>query len=349
MPLPRKCPSPRLRLSGAALALLAGCHAAGEAPADSAGAERLDPTLPARFRALAAALEENEDELARAILTGLRARPLSAREEERVVSSERVLRGRELVRSLELRLASEPVPEAEARFRLVLVARSRAAQELCLRLAPCDLKRSRASMDARGVEGLEFESRVSSALAELCFSPGVEQEIELLTYELPLGRALGVRERWRIETRAGEIECGGVAFPAANVAVTGCERERLAPVLEPGAVAPGALAERLGAQSTPSARELLELALRTASTERGAALRALAPVVAALARSAPERVVAAEPALRWLTQNRDIGPDAAGWARYLEARVAAGAGASDTPAVRDRLDLPASPRNGGAR
>jgi hypothetical protein len=333
--------------------LLAACHAAGgagdgrAAPAAEAGPAPADPASAARFRALAAALEEGEDELARAILAGLRARPLSAREAERLASAERVLRGRELVRALELWLASEPVPGAEARFRLVLGARSRAPEELCLRLAPCDLKRSRASMDARGVEGLEFESKVTRALAELRLVPGVEQELELLAYDLPLGRALGVRERWRLETRAGEIECGGAAFPAANVAVAGCERERLAPVLEPGAAAPAALAERLSAESAPTTRELLELALRTASAGREAALGALAPVVAALARTAPERVAAAEPALRWLTQNRDIGPDAAGWARYLAARVAAGAERPDEE--RERLDLPAPARAGDAQ
>jgi hypothetical protein len=333
----------------ALLALSAACRAAGNAPAPAAPPERADPASAARFRALAAALEEGEDELARAILAGLSARPLSARERELVASYGRVLRGRELVDTLELRLASEPVPEIEGRFRLVLVARSRAAEELRLKLAPCDLKRSRASMDARGAEGLEFESRATAALAELRFVPGVEQELELLTYELPLGRALGVRERWRLETRAGEIECGGATFPAANVTVAGCERERFSPLVDPAAVAPAALAERLAAASPPSTGELLELALRTARTERETALRALAPVVAELARTAPERVAAAEPALRWLTQNRDIGPDAAAWARYLAAGVAAGARGSGAPERRDGLDLPAPARPGGAR
>jgi len=348
MLLPRKCPSLRPSL---AAALLAACQATGgartEAPA--AAAERSDPTSPARFQALAAALEEGEDDLARAILAGLRARPLTVHEEERAASAERVLRGRELVRALELSLASEPVPGAEARYRLVLVARSSAAEALELHLPPCDLKRSRASMDARGIEGLEFESRVSSALAELRLAPGVEQRVELLTYELPLGRALGVRERWRVETRSGEIACAGESFPAARVKIAGCERERLASLLDPEAVDPGALGERLVASEVPSRRALLELALRVRSTEREAALRALAPVVAELARTAPERIAAAEPALRWLTQNRDIGPDAAGWARYLATRVAAGASEPAGGREDDRLDLPAPGRAGGAR
>jgi hypothetical protein len=231
----------------------------------------------------------------------------------------------------------------------VLVARSSAAEALRLRLPPCDLKRARASMDARGVEGLEYESKVSPVLNELSLAPGVEQRVELVTYELPLGRALGVRERWRVETRSGEIECAGERFPAARVRIAGCERERLSPLLEAGPVAAGALGERLAASEAPSRRALLELAMRVPGTEREAALRALAPVVADLARKAPERVTAAEPALRWLTQNRDIGPDAAGWARYLEARCAAGAGEPDRERENDRLDLPAPGRTGGAR
>jgi hypothetical protein len=348
MCLPRKRPSPRPSLAAALLALSAACHAAGGAGEAPAAAVEPDPTVPARFQALAGALEDGDDELARAVLDGLRARGLTAREEERAASAERVLRGRELVRALELSLTSEPVADTEGRFRLVLVARASGAQALRLRLPPCDLKRSRASMDPRGIEGLEFESKGTSALADLRLAPGVEQRIELLTYELPLGRALGVRERWRVEARSGEIECGGGTFPAARVKIAACERERLAPALDPEPVAPGALAERLAASESTPPRALLELALRIASTERETALRALAPVVAELARTTPERVAAAEPALRWLTQNRDIGPDAAGWARYLAARASGG---SDPDRARgnERLDLPAPPRTGGAR
>jgi len=351
MPLPRK--RPRAGLSRPALlALLAACRTAGEAPAAPSapvGAERPDPARRARFQALAAALEEGEDELARAILTGLSARPLGARERELVASAECVLRGRELVRTLELALASEPVPGDGTRYRLVLVARSRATQELRLCLPPCDLKRSRASMDARGIEGLEFESKASEALRELNLAPGVEQRALLLTYELPLGRALGVRERWRMETRSGEIECAGESFPAGHVKVQGCERERLSPLIAAEPSAPGALAERLDGAGVTSARELLELALRIERGERDAALRALAPVLASLARTRPRHIALAEPALRWLTENRDIGLDAAGWARYLAARVTA----ATQPAAPGGLDLPVRPRDerpaGGAR
>ncbi len=348
-PKNRRRPSPRRASLLGGLVLLAACQAAGGErapgrvvePTAAGGVTLSDPAAEALFQALAAALEEGEDELARSLLVGLSARPLGTRERELVASAERVLRGRELVRGLELALASEPVPGEEARFRLILVARSRDTEEVHLRLPPSDLKRLRASMDARGFEGLEFESKASHALAELRLRPGVQERFTLLTYELPLGRALGVRERWRMETRSGEIECAGEVLPAGHVKVQGCERERLSPLVAPEPAPAEALAERLGQEGVPSTRELLELALRIEPAGRESALRALAPVVAGLAHTRPGHVALAEPALRWLTQNRDIGPDPAGWARYLEARLAAGT-AESTPGG---LDLPARSRN----
>lgn len=346
MLLPKK---PRRASLLVALALLAACRAAGGAgqPASQRGRvvvpaapgpdEPGDPGTEALFRTLASAIEEGEDELARSVLAGLAARPLGARERELVASAERVLRGRELVRALELELVSEPDAAAEGRYRLVLVARSENTEAVRLRLPPSDLKRLRASMDARGFEGLEFESKVSAGLTELALFPEIEERLPLLAYELPLGRALGVRERWRMETRSGEIECAGEVFPAANVKVQGCERERLSPLVEGGPLPARALAERLVQEGVPTRRELLELAMRTESTQREPALRALAPVVAELARTRPGHVELAEPALRWLTQNRDLGADPLAWARYLEGRVAAGA----APPAPGGLDLPA--------
>lgn len=330
------------------LALLAACRSAGgghaRPPAEpapvvtlsAAGAEPL-------FEALRSALAEGEDELAERLVAGLRTRALNAREQEIVAGAERVLAGRRLVRALEFQLASEPVQGSENAHTLFLVARSRATEPVRLQLPPSDLKRLRGTIDARGVEGFEYESRACEALSELVLAPGVERRVELIEYELPLGRALAVRERWRLETRSGEIHSGDTAYPAANVRVASCERERLSPLLAPGPAAETALAEALAASEPPAAQALLELALRTPRAARGAALAALAPVVARLAREAPERVQRSEPALRWLTQNRDLGPDAAAWARYLDARVAAGE--HDPSAPAGGLDLPAPRRD----
>ena len=160
----------------------------------------------------------------------------------------------------------------------------------------------------------------------------------ILTYELPLGRALAVRERWRLVTRSGEVQSDGQRFPAAAVNVAGCARERASPLL---AARPDAAAEfvaELEDAGHPSTRALLEAALAIPPDEREAALAALAPLIAELARRDPERVLAAEPALRWLTENRDLGADPAAWARYLANR--SGSESNDHP----RLDLPDRPR-----
>jgi hypothetical protein len=300
-------------------------------PADSA-------VLPA-VKALSAALASGNDALARGLVASLRKRTLLPEEKALLDSAEKVLTGRELVHTLELTLASEPVAGAEGRFVLVLRARTQHTSALHLRLPPADLKRLRANVNALGAEGLDYESKVTPVLRDLVLEPSLENRVELLTYELPLGRSLGVRERWRLETRSGEIEADGVRYPAANVKVNGCERERLSPLCAAEPVAPDALATRLASPQPPSMRELLELALRTPPEEREAGLAALAPIVAELARSAPERIARAEPALRWWTQNRELGNDAAAWARYLEARSSATHAAGEPSP--DGLDLPA--------
>ena len=302
----------------------------------------------AAFQALRAALAAGEDERATRCVAALRARPLGARELELVNGAEKVLAGRALVRGLELALESEPDPSEDGRFRLVLVARSEAPGDLTLRLPPCDLKRLRATIDGNGVESLDYESRASSALRALALPPATEKRVELCTYELPIGRALAVRERWRLEPRSGEIESAGERYPAAAVRVAICERERLSPLVVPEPVASDALAQRLAADEPPRLRELLELALRTPRAEREAALAALEPVVARLAHATPQRVQICEPALRWLTQNRDLGPDASAWARYLAARVAAGSGGEESKPAGG-LDLPEHPREAHLR
>jgi hypothetical protein len=336
----------RLRRAEVLLALLsaplAACLAGGGGPAPGAdGPPLAAPENEAAFQALGAALADGRDAEAAALAGRLRQRPLTRDELGLLDSAERVLRGRELVRGLDLRLVTVPDPDDLGTFALVLEAVTTASVPLVLRLPAAEVKRSRASINAHGDEGLEFESKASRALAELRLAPGVTTRVELRRYELALGRALAVRERWRLEPRAGEIELGGARFPAQRVRVIGCERERLSPLLAPGSVPAGALAEGLRAEPPTSARALLELALRTSTDEREQALAALVPVIEDLAARDPARVAAAEPALRWLTQNRDLGPDAKAWARYLAGRPAA-EGAGREPG-EGALDLPALP------
>lgn len=326
--------------SAGAPAWLGACRAAAPGRV-SAPAPQPSLNTPA-LRALQAALEEEEDELAQRLVATLRTRELTSEEDALVAAAERVLAGRELVRALELTLESVPVEGApEGAFQLRLRARSRAATPLRLSLPPADLKRMRVAMDAHGMEGIEYESRACTALGALEVPAGGERELELFSYELPIGRALAVRETWALATRSGEIEGGGTSYPAARVAVSGCERERLSPFVEARTLEARALADFLVASEPPPARALLEVAMGIPIERRPAALDALTPVVMRLSQEDPERVKAAEPALRWLTGERDLGADPASWARWLRVRQER---AREAEQAADGLDLPAGPR-----
>lgn len=322
----------------ALLFLLAACQA-GRRGEPEPGA---DPALlaPARgeFALLKAALNAGDDEQAARLIAALDASELTREERAQLEGARKVLRGRALVADLELALASEELVDVPGRFELVLRARNRNTAAVTLHLAPADLKRQRATIDARGAEGLELDSKLCTVLADLELAPGVESRVVLLSYELPLGRALALRERWRLVTRSGEVRAEGQRYPAAAVTVAGCARERVAPLLVADPAAGSAFAATLRGTARPSARALLEAALAIPSAEREDVLTDLAPLVAELARTDPERIVAAEPALRWLTENRDLGADAGAWAHYLAHR--SGSEASDRP----RLDLPDRPR-----
>ena len=332
---PRARVSLALALSGA-LVLGAACRAPGTDPAPEAAADSLSPHA-GLFVALQGALEDGEDELAGILVARLDARLLSTRERDFLDASRRILAGRELARGLELALESEPLEGAPVgSYRLLLRASQRSGAALTLKLPPADLRRSRTSVDERGVETHELESRAIRCFQELELGPG-EREIELLTYDLPLGRALAVRESWSLSTRSGEFQRGDEALPAADVRVAGCERVRVVPRLEESAARPEDLARLLAQSEELDGRGALELALRIAPDEREATLTLLAPLVGELAGTAPAKVESAVPALRWLARTRDLGRDAQAWARYLANRQPSRGGVE-----RGALDLPVS-------
>lgn len=343
MLLPRKFrrPEPRAtRRPGALLRrvvplfLLLACRASAPEPGGPVVTPAGGASAQNELRALQAALAAGDEERASRLIDSLGSANLAREERAQLEGARKVLRGRALVAGLELTLASEEVAGKPGLYELVLRARNRSPGTLTLLLPPADLKRHRATIDARGMEGLELDSKLCTVFAELELPGGRESRFVILSYELPLGRALAVRERWRLVTRSGELEHDGQRYPAAGVAVAGCARERVSPLLGPGASDAEALAAALRADPPPSARALLERALALPTAEREATLQALAPLVSELARSTPERVLAAEPALRWLTENRDIGADAHGWARYLAQR------SGPETSEGSRLDLP---------
>lgn len=312
------------------LTWLVACRATGSGEPDVTFAPR--PELAG----LQAALAAGDNAQATALLDELSQGTLAREERAQLEAARNVLRGRELVAELRLALLSEESPTTPGLFELVLRAENRSGTPLTLMLPPCDLKRHRVSIDARGAEGLEFDSTLCSVLSELELGAGARERLVLLTYELPLGRAFAVRERWALATRSGEVRAEGRRYPAAEVVVGGCARERASPYL--GEALPSeALAAALELEPAPDTRVLLQTALRIPPEQREQALERLIEPLDALAGRDPERVLAAEPALRWYTGNRDLGGDAEGWARYLTARRITG---PESAEPRPTLDLP---------
>jgi hypothetical protein len=66
---------------------------------------------------------------------------------------------------------------------------------------------------------------------------------------------------------------------------------------------------------------VLEHAVRVLPEHRDSAIRGVAPYIERWARTDPERVQSAVPALRWLTHNTQLGGEALAWNQYLKARL----------------------------
>jgi hypothetical protein len=295
---------------------------------------RVPPELAPAFRALEAAVVGGEDARARRVLAGILARGPTGDVLELARAFERVLDGRDLVRSLDLRLALEPDAEREGRMRVLLFASHGGTESLRLRLPPGSLEHLVVAVDARGIETRDLGSRIVDAVEELVLAPGRTRRVELARYSVPLGRALAARDQWRLRLRSGEVEVAGAAYPAADPSVAPCERTLVAAFLPSEPIEPAELARYLRATEELWTPALVERAVRIAPERREEALDLLAPVVRELAASDPERVAAATPALRWLARTGAPGRSAREWSRWLALRA--------EPAVeRPDLDLPA--------
>ena len=308
-------------LLGAAL----GCAGAPRAPTIpqpivlSHDVRLIAPAFVPQFGALEAALEDGEDEVAHQILNRLLLSDPRDETLEMARAFGRILDGRDLARSVRLRLASAHTEE-QSRFVLVLLASHGREQPITLRLPPGDLEHLLTGIDATGVETKEFETHLSSALSELEIPPHETVRIDLLDYVIPLGRALAVREQWRLELRPGELVYDGRSLPAARFATEPCERTRLATFLPTGPVEPAELI-RYMQRDVVNTPPLLERAVRIETWRREEALAEITPVVERLAVENPRQIAKAAAALRWLARTNKPGIDAKAWALYLRARL----------------------------
>jgi len=339
----------RGRAACALLAVLVACRSSGDEPTIGGpivlgpGVEdrlRLEAAFVPAFDALQAAVDDGEDEVARRILAGIRARRPSAEVEEYAASFERVLDGRALVRDVDLRLASEPVEGAPGDLLLVLLAAHSRDVDVTLRLPAATLRRGRIAVDARGDDASGMTTETTDALGALRIPAGETVRVPLRAAELRLGGALCVRERWTLSTRAGFALLEEEELPAQDVAIEPCEVVRLAPFLPTAPVEPAELVRYLQDEQELFVPALMERAVRIAPERRGEALDLLAPVVTRMAGDDPERLTTAAPALRWLARSRDAGGDPVAWSAWFAGRTAKREAVQDAAEPEGGLDLP---------
>jgi hypothetical protein len=199
-------------------------------------------------------------------------------------------------------------------------------------LPPVSLERLIVAVDARGVETRAYDTRLSAALEGLVVPPTGERRVGLCVYDVQLGRALALRERWRVATREGQIRDGGEVFPAADVGVASVERTYVASYFPRTTVVPTEFLSYLP-RDTIALPPLLERAVRIAPERREETLDKLLPVARLLAHTRPQRFEEAAPALRWLARTGAPGVDPESWIAYLEQRAG-------RPGARESLLLP---------
>ena len=289
------------------------------------------------FRAIQGALEDGEDELARRVLDGVLARRPRGDDLEVAQAFGRVLRGREIVRALDLRLVSEPGEEAGV-FRLSLLARQDTGGPLELRLPPAKLRHVRTGVDPDGFEQTEVETRLVHELDGLTLPPGLSLRIPLTEYTVPMGRCMARRDRWLLDVLSGDVVDATGLCPASDVRVVPCERTFLASFLSATPVEPAALVEYLQRDEL-YLPPLLERTVRIAPGRRAEALDALLPVLRDPRNADELRMAKILPALRWLAGTGEPGADAESWIAYLEARRDA-TRRSEERERRSGLDLP---------
>ena len=306
----------RAILSSVAVAVLvAATLVACSAPRPKAGL-MIEPEFEAAFQALEAAVVDHEDELARRILDRIAARQPTGDTLKQWNAFRRVLDGRELGRSLDLRLSAHEIKGG--RWRVRLHARYPGLDPLYVTSGPGSLQLLLTGVDIAGFEQRRASSSAVLETASFEIQPGVETRIRLGDFRLPTGAALAVRATWELSLVPGEVVRGtrrGV--PVNEFVVQQAQVVRLASHLPTDPVEPAELVRYLegDAFSMPA---MLERAVRIPSDRRDEALELLGPVVERMTMIELERTI---PALRWLSGNRDLGGDPALWRTAMAAHI----------------------------
>ena len=308
-------------------------------------AQQVDTAFAPALTSIAEAIEAGEDGLARGLLEAVLQRQPTGRALEVAEGFRRILDGREVVAGLDLRLFTEPVPDAQPPGSLVRVLLSvghRFPERVDLALGPATLSRTTTVVELEPGAIGDGEREVSvierhgadrvnfDVLSDLRLEPDTTRVIELTVAELVGGRALAIRDLWRFAPRAGHVVRGGESLPAQDVHAAVAEHIRLAPWLPASPLPPEELVAYVEREHI-TAPPLMERTVRIPLSRRADTLELLAAKAPELGDERLEELV---PALRWLARTTEPGGDARAWRTWLEGRRAGG----DEPDTT--LDLP---------
>lgn len=286
--------------------------------------EGIAPRYQPLFEALRDAVEADEDETARQIADNLAARlalepegTRGRRDAQRLLQGfERVLDGRALVDSLDLRLALREESGGRA-VRVVLRARAERRTRLELRPAAASLLSYRVTLAEDGRETSSVRTQGVPNLDVLAVDSDGWVEVPLATFPTSLPRnAIAARTHWSLSLLAGDVVEESERYPAMHVPVGAVERVDLAHYLPNGPVEPAELLTYLQRPDV-ALPPILERTVRIVPERREEALDLLAPLVE---RSTPEALERMIPSLRWLARTSAPGRDPLAWKEWLANR-----------------------------
>jgi hypothetical protein len=301
--------------------------------------ERLLDSVPEElapaFEAVVQSIEDRDEARARRALDRVLIRNPRGRALKLARALERILDGRALCASLDLRLQADEVEGQPARYSLTLVASQPGARAVSLHVGGARLRQALWIVDPSGAEKHALRQEPLILPESLLLSPGATLRVDLGELELPAPAGLlALSSRVQLDILPGELIDGtGRSLPAQVIPVRPLELVRLAEFLATQTVEPGEVAS-YAAHGRIFVPALMERAVRVSPARRGEALDLLAPLVSEMGLGELGRLV---PALRWLSRETGPGGDPVAWRAWMKARAAGFSSRGD----EDHLELPA--------
>ena len=275
-----------------------------------------DPNLEFAFEELRAAVEEGEDEVARAILLRLKSKIRDPQSEELAAGYGRILAGRSARDAVDGQVRA--VELAEGGFEINLELSQSVMDEMTIRPGHLLVQSIAHSIDLAGRQS----TRVSERLVE------VGDGWLLINGQLgcvPLGDEsflfgegiLAARCKWKVVFGAGSVETPSGVYPLMGVQVEDGVIVRLSKELPTQAVEPLELF-RYCLQAVVRSEGLLERAVRISPLEYDEALDLMAERVSELPPARLEELI---PVLAWLTGGSRMRATGVEWREWLRQRA----------------------------